>query len=70
MKSAGIIPLLSDPLCGWLAELSRLQPKLHFIQLQHQFELLLLCSDTSKNMKKKKIITISCEKIQFFVNTS
>ena len=54
MKSAGIIPLLSDPLCGWLAELSRLQPQLHFIQLQHQFELLLLCSDISKNMKKKK----------------
>ena len=38
---------MSDPHCGWLAELSRLQPQLHFIQLQHQLELLLLCSDMS-----------------------
>ena len=48
MKSAGIITLMPDPHCGWLAEFSRLQPQLHFIQLQHQLELLLLCSDTSK----------------------
>ena len=60
MKSAGIITLMSDPHCGWLAELSRLQPQLHFIQLRHQFQLLLLCSDTSKNMIK--II------LPFFVN--
>ena len=50
MKSAGIITLMSDPYCGWLAELSSLQPQLHFIQLRHHFQLLLLCSDTSKNM--------------------
>ena len=50
MKSAGIITLMSDPHCGWLAELSRLQPQLHFIQLRHQFQLLLLCSDTGKNI--------------------
>ena len=60
MKSAGIITLMSDPLCGWLTELSRIQPQLHFIQLRHQFQLLLLCSDTSKNMIK--II------LPFFVN--
>ena len=50
MKSPDIITLMSDPLCGWRAELRRLQPQLHFIQLRHQFQLLLLCSDTGKNM--------------------
>ena len=52
MKSRGIITLMSDPLCGWRAELRRLQPQLHFIYLLNQFQLLLLCSDTSKNMIK------------------
>ena len=56
----GIITLMSDSLCGSRAELRRIQPQLHFIQLQHQFQLLLLCSDTSKNMIK--II------LPFFVN--
>ena len=60
MKSAGIMTLMLDPLCDWLPELYRLQPQLYFIQLQHQFQLLLLCSDTSKNMIK--II------LPFFVN--
>ena len=48
IKSAGLIVQLSNSASGWLAEFSRLQPQLHFIQLQHQLELLLLCSDTSK----------------------
>ena len=69
MKSAGIIPLLSDPLCGWLAELSRLQPQLHFIQLQHQFPLLLLCSDTSKNVIKNHF-TSFFKKMSIFVRIS
>ena len=68
MKSAGIITLMSDPLCGWLAELSRLQPQLHFIQLRHQFQLLLLCSDTSKNMMN--FFTIFCKQMSIFVNIS
>ena len=42
-----------DPLCDWLPELYRLQPQLYFIQLQHQFQLLLLCSDTGKNFNRK-----------------
>ena len=50
MKSAGIMTLMLDHLCDWLPELCRLQPQLYFIQLQHQFQLLLLCSDTGKNM--------------------
>ena len=60
IKSAGLIVQLSNSASGWLAEFSRLQPQLHFIQLRHQFQLLLLCSDTSKNMIK--II------LPFFVN--
>ena len=53
MKSAGIITLMSDPHCGWLAELSRLQPQLHFIQLQPQLELLLLCPAIEQKYDKK-----------------
>ena len=69
MKSPGIIPLMSDPLCGLRAELRRLQPQLRFIQLQHQFVLLLLCSDTSKNVIKN-YFTIFCKKMSIFVRIS
>ena len=69
MKSPDIITLMSDPLCGWRAELRRLQPQLHFIQLQHQFMLLLLCSDTSKNVIKN-YFTIFCKKMSIFVRIS
>ena len=69
MKSGGIITLMSDPHCGWLAELSRLQPQLHFIQLWHQFQLLLLCSDTRKNMIKI-ILPFFCKQMSIFVNIS
>ena len=63
MKSAGIMTLMLDHLCDWFPELCRLQPQLYFIQLQHQFQLLLLCSDTGKNiienyfrvLRKKKV---------------
>ena len=56
--------LMLDPLCDWLPELCRLQPQLYCIQLQHQFQLLLLCSDTGKNiienyfrvLRKKKFV--------------
>ena len=53
MKSAGIMTLMLDHLCDWFPELCRLQPQLYFIQLQHQFQLLLLCSDTGKNFNRK-----------------
>ena len=52
MKSAGIMSLMLGSLYDWLPELCRLQPQLYFIQLQHQFQLLLLCSDRQKYNRK------------------
>ena len=40
IKSAGLIVQLSNSASGCLADFSTLQPQLHFIQLQHQLEIL------------------------------